>query len=296
MEIKTILEKVVAQEIAIGILLFNRPDFAKSILEQIKSLKLSGKFQIYINIDRGRSDSERLITDQVYDMCKSYNSSLRPKIFYQDQNKGLKASVIDIVRRITLHHERFIILEDDLVLSPKAIGFFEKTLEKYSQDPKITQISGFSYPNLSQARPCTYIASRACSWGWASWKSKFPIEYLEDQERSISLLDYVRSIKAGIDLPVLMYKQLHKSNFNSWATLLNIYQIKKRYFTIYPSRTLISCQPDAQSTHGSENIALWQSGPFDVDIDIETSVKIGFQIWVYILLFYIYNKLIKVFK
>jgi len=279
------------QPIAIGILLFNRIDFAKSMLEQIERLQLSDNFQIYINIDCGRNDIEKSTTDQVYDLCNKYESSLKLKINYQTENKGLKFSVLSIIKWIMQSHERFIILEDDLILSSKVIEFFRKSLEKFSLDPEITQISGFSYPNLSLAPPCIYRSSRVCSWGWASWKSKFPIKFLEEPERSISWIEYVRSIKAGIDMPVLIYRQLHKHNFNSWATLFNLYQIKQSCYTIYPSRTLVACRHDDNSTHGSKNISLWQSDPFEVDIDIYKSAKIDLHVWIYLVLFYVFNKL-----
>jgi hypothetical protein len=68
-----------------------------------------------------------------------------------------------------------IILEDDDILNPCALQYFDWALESFSSSREIFQINGFSPLNtfFNRKKLRVYESLFAQCWGWATWKSRW---------------------------------------------------------------------------------------------------------------------------
>ena len=86
-------------------------------------------------------------------------------------NRGLAASITAGTTQLCDEFGRVIVLEDDLVLSPAVLTWFNAALEKYADDARVWQIAAhqFDVPEFS-ARDEGLFLHLTTSWGWATWK------------------------------------------------------------------------------------------------------------------------------
>jgi hypothetical protein len=88
----------------------------------------------------------------------------------QPQNLGLARSIITGVTELSAAYGRVIVLEDDLVVAPGFLTFMNQALDRYENEPRVMQVSGYMFPvqrpmRLGQAFFCRVPTS----WGWATW-------------------------------------------------------------------------------------------------------------------------------
>lgn len=108
-------------------------------------------------------------------------------LFAQEKNKGLSKSVIDGVSEILSRYESAIILEDDLVLSPRFLTFMNEALETYRERKDIWSISGYT-PAIeipSDYSSDVFLVQRPQCWGWATWADRWNLIDWEAKQSSI---------------------------------------------------------------------------------------------------------------
>ena len=93
------------------------------------------------------------------------------KLVESVQNKGLANSIIEGATDLCDRYGRVILIEDDLIVSPAILTWFNNALERYEDDPRVMQISGhmFDVPELADSTTGIFLPLTT-SWGWATWK------------------------------------------------------------------------------------------------------------------------------
>jgi hypothetical protein len=86
----------------------------------------------------------------------------------REHNLGLARSVITGVTELCAESEAVIVLEDDLVLSPHALDFLNRALERYRNEERVMHISAYMYP-VQAPLPEAFFCREATCWGWATW-------------------------------------------------------------------------------------------------------------------------------
>jgi len=86
-------------------------------------------------------------------------------------NRGLAASIMAGVTQLCDEFGRVIVVEDDLILTPCTLTWFNSALEKYKYDSEVWQISAhqFSVPEFFTRKNGLFL-HLTTSWGWATWK------------------------------------------------------------------------------------------------------------------------------
>jgi hypothetical protein len=86
-------------------------------------------------------------------------------------NRGLAASITAGATQRCDEFGRVIVVEDDLIVVPCTLTWFNSALDRYKNDSKVWQISAhqFSVPEFSNREDGLFLRLTT-SWGWATWK------------------------------------------------------------------------------------------------------------------------------
>jgi hypothetical protein len=90
-------------------------------------------------------------------------------IVERDSNVGLANSVIEGVTQLCECFGRVIVVEDDLVVSPLFLNYLNAALERYVDEPKVMQVSGYMFPIQGDNTNNAQLLPITSTWGWATW-------------------------------------------------------------------------------------------------------------------------------
>ncbi len=153
------------------LLVYNRPDHTRKVLEQIRLAKPSN---LLVVADGPRPDRPQ---DQA--ACAEVRALVETGIDwkatvqtnYAPANMGLRQRVSSGLTWAFQQVEQAIILEDDCVPDPSFFPFCSELLQRYEHDARVGAIAGDSYQPQPFACPSSYYFSRyPHCWGWATWR------------------------------------------------------------------------------------------------------------------------------
>jgi hypothetical protein len=154
----------------IAIFAYRRAGHLKAMLETLSRCVEFEQSPVIVFVDGPKGAEDRSHVLAVRDVVSNLDWN-NLEVVFSEQNKGLKRSISEGVTSVIRRHGRAIVLEDDLHLSPVALQFFNKALDKYADEPRVWSISGYMYdvPELRSRKDAFFIPF-AQSWGWATWE------------------------------------------------------------------------------------------------------------------------------
>ena len=244
---------------------YDRPDHAKQTLDALAANKLAEQSELFVFCDGPKKESVIERNRQVVELITAEKERGRfasVTLTVSPVNKGLAASIIGGVTDIIHRYGKCIVVEDDLITSPKFLSYMNDALDFYKEKKSIFSISGFTYPlkALQKYPHDVYLSYRACSHGWATWSDRWDSvdwEVKDFTKLSRSLVKRYRFNRGGNDLYRMLRHQM-RGERNSWAIRFCYSQSKQERYTIYPSKTLVkNIGFDGSGTHcqdlGREN-------------------------------------------
>jgi hypothetical protein len=121
---------------------------------------------IFCDGAKGEKDAEGVAQVRAYAAGVTGFASV--EVVERPRNFGLAASIIVGVTTMLARHERVIVVEDDLLVSPHFLAYMNDGLDRYADDEKVASIHAYIYP-LHQPVPETFFLRGADCWGWATW-------------------------------------------------------------------------------------------------------------------------------
>jgi hypothetical protein len=155
---------------AVLLLVFNRPSTTRQVFEAIRHALPP---RLYIAADGPRSsnlgEAERCA--EVRRIAMAVDWPCEVKTLFRDENLGCRRSVSGGITWFFEHEERGIILEDDCLPHPDFFWFCEELLERYSDEERVSVITGNNFQEGQKRGDASYYFSKYnhC-WGWASWR------------------------------------------------------------------------------------------------------------------------------
>tara|TARA_B100001057_G_scaffold500955_1_gene619175 strand:- start:15100 stop:16038 length:939 start_codon:yes stop_codon:yes gene_type:complete len=231
-------------DIPILLIVFNRPDKTKKILQILE--KLEPKY-LFISADgpRKKNKNDVFLCEEVKQIVSKINWECQLKTQFNKDNLSLKKNVIQSINWFFNNVEHGIILEDDCLPSLNFFDFCEKLLKKYQFDEKIMQINGsnggLDYQNTNDA---SYFFSKInTTWGWASWKrawDKFDgnFEDYKLYEKKNKILNYYEDQEISDWMKAYFEKSL-KNVDNIWSTNWAYTILKNDGLCISPIKNLV---------------------------------------------------------
>lgn len=153
----------------VALFAYRRRDHLARTLDSLAACPQARDTDLYVFADgaRGEADAEdvRHVRLLLNDVIGFRSVTVVPR----DVNMGLAANVIDGVGRVLSEHDRIIVVEDDMVVSPDFLSYMNQGLTMYESEPRVVSIHGYVYPTRGHL-PDTFFLRGADCWGWATWR------------------------------------------------------------------------------------------------------------------------------
>ena len=170
--------------IPILLIVFNRLDTTKKVLERLKKLRPD---RLYIASDGPREnkqgEEEKVIAVRKY-LEEFVDWDCKILTNYQEKNLGCKYNPQSAISWFFDHEPYGIILEDDCVASESFFTYCQELLHRYVDDLRIWGITGAN-PLQKFTKKSTssyYFSEYVQTWGWATWANRWNrhLEMMED--------------------------------------------------------------------------------------------------------------------
>ncbi len=152
----------------IAIFAFRRPELTARLLHTLLANPEAAQSTVYAFCDGARREED---VEAVARTRRVIAEAGLPRLELVERpvNMGLAANVVDGVTRLCEAHGRAIVLEDDLILSPRFLRYMNEALDRYEGEPRVHAVSGFMYPVEHGAAHDALFLPFISSWGWATW-------------------------------------------------------------------------------------------------------------------------------
>lgn len=157
---------------------------------------------------------------------------------YEEKNISTGPNFFRGFAYLCAHYERFIVVEDDLVVTPNYLCYMLDALDYYSQEPSVFCISGYCFPLRKSGYPYdTVMYNRFCSYGWASWSDRVrPVKWDRDslQQVMVNSPGFKRHLnKTGMDLSRMVEKQIN-GTISTWDIQMQVHVALHNLQVVYP--------------------------------------------------------------
>lgn len=182
------------------LLVFNRPEPALQVLEQIR---IQQPRQLFIAADGPRASHAGEA-----ELCRKTREVLRERIdwpcevrtLYRDVNLGCGKAVSGAIEWFFDHVEEGIILEDDCIPDPTFFHYCAYLLAYYRDHEQVMHIGGSNFQQGKVRGMGSYYFSRYSHvWGWATWRRAWKnYDYTLDMYRESPLTDLNPSLRGAL--------------------------------------------------------------------------------------------------
>jgi len=154
----------------IAVFAYRRTRHLARTLDALKACSEFAQSPVFIFSDGARNEAAAADVAQVRALLQARRRA-NITIVEAPKNLGLAASITKGVTRLCDEFGRAIVIEDDLIVSPGTLSWFNAALDRYAAEDAIWQISAHQFPVPEFHRRDTGIFLHlTTSWGWAVWK------------------------------------------------------------------------------------------------------------------------------
>lgn len=230
-----------SEKFGVLVLGYNRPNLLDRTLTSLMDLTEVRDLKFVLCLDGPKDSSEKNKVEACRDIFDAFAETTKSSLKnYSQQNLGLKDSVVLGISRAFEDKDidYLIVLEDDCIVGPSTLDFFNWGFEQMSQRDDIGVVSG-SY--FGKHKPTVaFTCNRFSSWGWGTNRSVWQ-RFLKDRyskARVSSLGVDIWSLTKKAPLPyryeyIRIIQNLRK--VDSWAIPFDMFLRSKSLLTIKPT-------------------------------------------------------------
>lgn len=242
---------------------FNRPDHLERTLRALAACPEAAASPLTVYCDGARREGEEPRVRDVREVASAAKGFASVEVVARARNFGLAASIIDGVTRQVQQHDRVIVLEDDIIVSPYFLRYMQEGLALYEQDEQVASIHAYTYP-VVETLPETFFLRGADCWGWATWARAWH-HFRADGPALLAELRAQRLTRAFDLDDAYPYTQMLEDQIagrnNSWAVRWHASCFLHDMLTLYPCRSLaVNIGNDDSGTHSG------QTSDYDVEM------------------------------
>lgn len=237
----------------IALFAFNRPDHTRRTLESLASNPLAAQSELFVFCDGPRRDEDNAAISSVQDIARNFQGCKKVHLVAQRSNLGCAESIIRGVTQLCASHDRVIVLEDDLVLSPHFLDYMNGALERYADHHRVMQITGYIFPIDIHSDMDAFFLPFTSSLGWATWARAW--KCLDKNIDGYHALESNASLRKKFDLdgayPYFdMLTAQREGRLDSWAIRWYLGTFLAGGATLFPKRSLVkNIGWDGSGTH-----------------------------------------------
>jgi hypothetical protein len=156
----------------ISVIAYQRPQYFRNLLEALSKCHGIEKYTVLFCLEPSESGVIELA--QNFDAAKEVIVQVNPKRlgFNQNIRQGVETGF--------QYGDFVILLEEDLILAPDALVWFEDAREKYQDDPSVFTVSAYSdncHHPKERVPPYLHFATgrreHFTPWAWGTWRDRF---------------------------------------------------------------------------------------------------------------------------
>ncbi len=238
------------------LLVYNRPETTKTLVNCLLAQPNINQFEIYVFSDGPKSENDVEKILEVRHIIEGLQICKNLSKYYSEINIGLAESVIKGINTVFESHEKIIVLEDDLEISPFFFNYMNYYLSYYETFERVGTIQGFQFPIKVNWKEPVFLDEFVNCWGWGTWKNRWI--HFEPNGRNLlnelneRNLTYEFNGKNSYPFMVLLEDQVNE-RVNSWAIRWYASLFLKGYVHLYPNKSLvINNGLDGNGTHGEK--------------------------------------------
>jgi hypothetical protein len=246
----------------IALFVYDRPQHLRATLVALEKNYLAPQSELFIFAD-GPKTNNPILLDRIRQVRDLIREKWKFKNIYldeQDFNIGLAQSIIRGVTRIVHEHGKLIVLEDDLITSKGFLNYMNDSLDKYSNDNSVMQISAFQFPvNFGRKSPECFFLPFTTSWGWATWSRAW--DKFDEKATGWEILKIDQELKRKFDMDnsypytEMLGLQMEKMTIDSWAIRWWWSVFKNNGLVLFPKTTFVKNNGfDELATHTSKKV------------------------------------------
>jgi hypothetical protein len=220
------------------LLLYNRPEHSLAVVD---SLIQNGVQRVRAFLDH--SDDPAVVARQEQMLAAiGERRELQVDLHRHEQRMGLARSVRFALHTTLEEADAAILLEDDCVVRPGGMAFFQEGLEALRYNRRIRSLCGYLYPcPFFRGDTSPLLLRRFCPWGWATWRDRWR-DYDPDIASAVQQLA-VRNVNlaelAG-DLAELCRSEAYLQNrVDIWSVPWVLAHYATGTFCVYPCDSMI---------------------------------------------------------
>jgi hypothetical protein len=235
---------------------YNRPTHATWALESIKACPEAAETPILIYMDGPKDDAGLPAVEAARDAVRSA-APPHARIILREENLGLANSVRAGVTAACDEFGQVIVIEDDLVLAPSALTYFNRALDHYRDDERVMHIAGF-WPEERPTLPPSFFLRWPSVWGWATWARawthlQWDLGTLRDDIQQRGLIEHFN--EGGWDFYPQLLETL-EGKYDSWGIRWYASVLLREGLALHPRTSLVAnTGTDGSGVHGDESTA-----------------------------------------
>lgn len=231
-------------KVPVALFAFNRPDFTRQVMEQIRVYAPDVVFLIQDGPRPGvLSDLEA--SAQVRQILESVDWECQIQRIYADSNMGLLNRFHSALSQVFETVESCVILEDDVLPDQSFFVFAAAALEDFRGDSRIGMVSGYCETRNRKNLLSRHLSRKPKVWGWATWSDRLsgfdPNQNEFEGQSSLASFWQLRrrgfSIQESIAWPIRIERALRIRTWDyQWA-----YHVLSKYgYSLASSTNLIT--------------------------------------------------------
>ncbi|MBL7952455.1 MAG: glycosyltransferase [Flavobacteriales bacterium] len=237
------------------VLAYRRPALLQRTLRSLAANEGARDSAVHIHCDgarNGASAEERRDIEQVQRIAREATGFAAVHVSSAESNKGLARSVIGGVEAMLEKHDRVIVVEDDVELSPYFLRFMNDALEAYGSEERVAAVGSWTYFTAPVKE--NFFLRYPDSIAWATWRRswrRFQADGTALKE-ALSRTDRMRAFDLDGEVsyfPEMLDRQV-AGEVDSWAIRWTATNVLNDTLTLFPRQALSKhIGFGAQATH-----------------------------------------------
>lgn len=153
----------------IALFTYNRAEHVDRALASLSRCARLDECVLYIYCDGPKGPEQTNAVRASREKVAGWASKLGATVTERAENLGLARSIVSGVTDLCGAFGRVIVLEDDLVVTPDFLNYMLSALDRYKDEPRVYQVSGYMHPVSHPLQPDAFFMPMTTTWGWATW-------------------------------------------------------------------------------------------------------------------------------